>query len=93
MSEKKMIMILGLIDVLIAVLAALMSFGPHIDKVMYVAGVYLILKGLLFINSIVSILDILAGVILLIGIYVTLPAWAFWIVAIFLIQKGIFSLF
>ena len=86
-------LLLGLIDVLIAVEAVLLGYGHYISALIWAAAAYLILKGLLFIKSIASILDIIAGLLLVLALVVKLPMAVFWAIAIYLVQKGIFSFF
>jgi|GEM_PF-2960553 len=86
-----LLQIFGLLDVVIGVSAVLMAFGLYWKAFILGAGIYLIAKGLLFIRSIASILDIAAGALLLIGLFVVLPKQVFFILALVIVQKGIFS--
>ncbi len=55
---------------------------------------YLIIKGLIFVISkdIASILDIVSGIVIYFSLTYSLPGFVIILVALFLIQKGIFSL-
>jgi len=87
--------ILGILDIFIAVCFWLFgNFHLFPGKFIFALGVILFLKGLIFIIgfSFVSILDIIFGIIIAVSSSITLPAWAAIIIALFLLQKGIFSL-
>jgi len=86
-------LLLGLIDIIIAIVAVLLSFGIHLNALAYIAGAYLVLKGMLFLKSFASVIDMVAGILLLLGILFAFPPWVFWVIAAYLVQKGIFSLF
>jgi len=93
-----LIKILGIADItaaLIFFISTIFSFIPQ--KIIIIISVYLIIKGIIFaiMLDIASIIDIIAGTIILSSIYVSAtlmhPIIVF-IVCFFLIQKGIFSL-
>ncbi len=88
--------ILGILDILAAIIFWIYSFFGFIPEVIVVlAGLYLLIKGIVFLISmdIASLLDVLAGLTILISTTVTLPEIITVIVSLFIIQKGIFSLF
>jgi len=86
-------LLLGILDLLIAVLAGLMAFGIFFKTIAFIAGAYLVIKGILFIKSFASILDLIAGIAIIVGLYVTLQPALLLIVAVYLAQKAIFSFF
>ena len=88
-----MLILLGLIDVFSAVLSGLMFYGIISKIVIMVFGIILLIKGLVFIKSLASMIDLFAGAVLITGIFFSIPPLLFWIAAILLIQKGIFSFF
>jgi len=86
-----MIIFLGILDIIIAISAALFTYGIYSQWLMIVLSVYLMVKGAIFIRSVASIIDIAAGAILILGLFVTLPNTLFWVIAAYLLQKGILS--
>ena len=90
-----LIKILGALDIFIAV--CFWIFGVlHVlpEKFIFILGLILIIKGAIFIIHLnfVSILDIIVG-----GLIMLATIWAFpyvmtILIALFLLQKGIFSL-
>lgn len=84
--------ILGLIDLLTALSVVLLRFG--IAKTMALAlAIYLIIKGIIFIKNITSMIDIAAGVVVLIAALGYFTPIITWIAAIWIAQKGVISLF
>ncbi len=79
----------GILDIIAGVVLALTYFGIG-DGAGVFFGIYLIGKGLMFINNIVSIIDIIAGVALLITVFYGESVFI-WIFVLWLIQKGFFS--
>jgi len=93
--KKPMIVkILGVLDLLAAFLIFALSFGigiPHWIIIIFI--IILLAKGaFIFTGSIASVFDILAGVILIFGLFFALPQWIFFIPGILVLQKGILSL-
>ena len=86
-------LLLGLMDISAAVLLGLMFFHVLFKVIIIIFGIALLIKGLIFIKSLASIIDLFAGAVLLAGIFFTIPSILFWIASILLIQKGIFSFF
>ena len=87
--------LLGIVDIMAALVLLMSGFIPA--KVIVIVGIYLIIKGLLFnvlkIN-LVSIVDAIIGVFMLLGVYAGFSVNFFRVLFfVFLIQKGIFSLF
>jgi hypothetical protein len=64
------------------------------NRIIIIAGIYLLVKGLIFVILLdfASAIDIIAAVIILISVLVHIPVILTAIVLLFLIQKGIFSL-
>ncbi len=85
------IKILGIADLATALSILLLRFGI-LPTMAFALGIYLIIKGVVFIKSITSMLDIAAGIIILIAFYGHFNI-ATWIAAIWTIQKGVISLF
>jgi len=89
-----MIMILlGVIDLLVGILAGATALGFASKIFLYIAAAYLIIKGLIFIKSLASLIDLLAGIALISSMFFAIPPVVLWIAAIVLIQKAIFSFF
>ena len=84
-------LLLGILDILIAVMAGFMAWGISYKVLAIIAGVYLLGKGLVFIKSLASIIDLIAGFAIISSLFFTVPPILLWISAILLIQKGIFS--
>ena len=85
-----LVQIFGLLDILggIALLLSKLGADYHI---FYILGLIIITKSLIFFNAI-SFVDVLAGLFL---IFTPLVGFGFftWILIIWLLQKGCFSLF
>lgn len=89
------IKILGILDILTALLFWLSAFFHIIpEKILLIVAFYLLAKGIFFIISrdIASILDVISAGIIFISLNFTLPAIVVILVALFLLQKGILSL-
>ena len=87
--------ILGVLDVFIAVCLwffAVLGLVP--SKFIFILGIILVVKGLIFILglSIISFLDIVVGLIIIIASFINMPQFVMILLVLFLIQKGIFSL-
>ena len=86
--------LLGLIDVLIGIDFGLMAFGILSLKIIsLIFGIYLMGKGLVFISSIASFIDLFAGILLIASYFVVLPSFLLIIAGLLVVQKGIFSFF
>jgi hypothetical protein len=83
--------ILGWADLMAALSILLLKFGVA-PQLAFAAALYEIIKGGIFIKSITSIIDIIAGILILIAFYGYFN-FLTWIAAIWLTQKGIISLF
>ena len=86
--------ILGALDIFIAICFALFGLlGMFPYNFIMILGAVLLIKGLAFgfILNIISILDIISGLIILISYY-GMPKPLVLFVALFLVQKGIFSM-
>jgi len=85
--------LLGILDIFSAlVLLSTYFFTPTI--LIWIAGAYLIIKGAIFLVSwtIVSILDVIAGIILLSTLTFQIPTVLLILTSFFLLQKGVISL-
>jgi len=85
-------LLLGLIDILMAIIAVLLGYGIYFKAVVLIASLYLIVKGAIFIKSVASMIDIAAGLLILLALFVKLPLIILLVIAIYLFQKGIFSI-
>ena len=83
--------ILGLLDLLAALSILLLRFNA-VKTMAFALGIYLIIKGIIFIKSVTSVLDIAAGAIILIAFYGYFNILT-WVAAVWLVQKGVISLF
>ena len=89
-----MIKFLGVLDILAALSFIVSALLFQIPLLIYIFGIYLMIKGAIFIFSkdLASILDIIAGLILISSLTINLPWFIVMITSLFLVQKGIFSL-
>ncbi len=88
-----MIKLLGILDIIASAFLFFSVLNIYFPKQMgIVIAIYLILKGIIFITSLVSIIDVLSGIMLLAGFYFIIPRVIVIVIAILLLQKGIFSL-
>ncbi len=90
-----LVKLLGILDIFIAV--CFWIFGVfHIlpEKFIMILGIILLVKGVIFIIglSIASIIDIVCAIIIIIATSVNVPLVMIVLVALFLVQKGLFSL-
>ncbi len=83
--------ILGLADLAAALSILLLRFEA-VPQLALILGVYEIIKGLVFIKSVTSIVDIAAGLAMLLAFYTHVGILT-WIAAIWLTQKGVISVF
>ena len=89
------IKILGVLDILSGFLFWLNGFFNILpDSLMMIIVFYLIIKGLVFVFSkdIASMLDVGSGIVIYLSITFSLPGIIIFLVAFFLLQKGILSL-
>lgn len=85
-----MIKLLGIIDLIIALIFILVQWDIGI-KYAAIAAIYLIVKGIIFIFDIASVIDLITGVYLILVILGIHSAFSV-IFIIWLAQKGFFSL-
>ena len=83
----------GLIDILSSLLFGLIFFGVYLKTITLILGIYLIIKGLVFLNALASIIDIAAGIILILSNFYAFPNSILAILGLLMLQKGIFSFF
>jgi len=87
--------ILGSLDLVAAMVFYLAeSFNLFATKTILIIGIYILVKGILFVITmdLASILDIFSGIIIILSTFITLHSLIIFLVAFFLIQKGLFSL-
>lgn len=86
------LILFGILDLIGALFFALAHFDIGV-KITLIFALYLILKSLLFLPNIPSFVDIFSAIyILLVLVGFVYPVMS-WLVILWLIQKGIFSLF
>ena len=83
--------LLGFLDFFSGLLLLILQFH-HWTALGLWFGLYLLVKGIVFISNVVSMMDILAGIMMILaaGGY-TFPFT--WVFVLWLLQKGFFSLF
>ncbi|MDD5192061.1 MAG: hypothetical protein PHH54_05725 [Candidatus Nanoarchaeia archaeon] len=89
------IKVLGILDLFVGLV--FWTFGIfHIipSNFVLILGLFLLVKGAVFVINLnsVSILDIISALIIILATSVVLPKLVVILIAIFLIQKGIFSM-
>ena len=87
---------LGILDILAGAFFWLFAFFNFIpESFILIAAFYLLAKGVAFLISkdVASILDIIAAIIFFLVLSFTLPGWLVIITTLYLVQKGVFSLF
>ncbi len=88
------IKILGVLDIISAVLFWLFIFFNIFGPLLYIVLAYLLAKGAIFFISgnFISILDIISGSIIFAFLSASLPKFIGIIVVLYLVQKGILSM-
>lgn len=84
--------LMGLMDLLSIAVLLLFRYGVVSQKVLIIAAIYLMIKGILFFKNIVSLIDFGVAIIFalaLFGVYNVLT----WIAIIWILQKAALSLF
>lgn len=81
---------LGLIDLIIGLFLGLMLYDITFKTLAVIFGIYLIVKGILFL-SFASMIDLFAGIILITSYFFHIPGFLISIAALLLLQKAIFS--
>jgi len=88
--------LLGILDILSAVLFFAFAYLGWISRTfLVVVALYLILKGAVFVllaKSVVSGLDVIAGIIVFVSLDIVFSSLVVLIVVLYLLQKGVFSL-
>lgn len=86
--------LLGFADIVAGLLFLASFYQIDIPRGLMIAfGVYLIIKGLVFLMNFFSLIDIACGVLLLLGFAISLPSFVVIGLAAFLSLKGLASLF
>ena len=83
--------LLGLIDILAAANLGLIIFSVSIKILAIILGSYLIVKGLIFLRSFASFIDLFAGILMIASLYFSIPQPVLLIAGFLMLQKGIFS--
>lgn len=90
------IKLLGVLDIFVGIVFWLFGiFNIIPSSFILILGLFLLVKGIVFITglSIISILDIISGIIIVSASGMDMPNLVIILVSLFLIQKGVFSLF
>ena len=84
--------LLGILDVYVGLLLVLASFGVQGPLAM-LAIVLLLIKSLVFFGGILSVLDVLGGLMLLTMLLVEIAVYplVLWLFVLWFLQKGLFS--
>ncbi|MDD5133276.1 MAG: hypothetical protein PHD81_01855 [Candidatus Nanoarchaeia archaeon] len=85
-----MIWILGILDILSAIILVLQKFIPF--KWAIIFPIYIILKSIIFIKDFSSIIDFIAAIFFILAIFGHFYIIT-WLAAFWIVQKGVFSLF
>jgi len=89
-----MVKALGIFDIFAAGLLVAAAYSlPAPKGLIIAAAVYLFLKALIFLMDIGSLFDVIAGILLILSLFMTLPPILLFIVAGLIGLKGIMSLF
>jgi hypothetical protein len=81
---------LGIIDVLCAISMAGIVLGYPLPHLQAISALALIIKGVLFINDVISVIDIAVGIAMFILLWITAPTIALGL-AVYLGIKGLMS--
>jgi hypothetical protein len=92
------VFLLGLIDSIIGAAAILQGYGIFSKTLVWISSVYLAMKGLMFLGAaggveLASLTDMAVAILLLAALFFKLPLIVFWLIGLYLIQKGLFSFF
>jgi hypothetical protein len=82
---------LGILDFLAGISLVFLKFGL-LENIALILGIYLIVKSIIFIKSLASIFDLISGILIVLAAHGMFFPFT-WLVAVWLLQKGIFSLF
>ena len=86
---------LGILDLFSVIIFILYSYTPFkLTTLLIICAIYLLSKGLIFLlfGDLISIIDVVCGIVLLLTLFFILPKLIVMVVCIFIIQKGLFSL-
>ncbi len=89
------IKILGILDIFVGITFWLFGvFGIIPKNFILLIGIILLVKGLMFSikPNITSILDVISAILIISSTSITLPFVIIFLVSLFLLQKGVFSL-
>ena len=80
----------GIMDLMARMIMILFSFNIIFANLGWMFGIYLVLKGIIFIRSLTSLVDIVAGILIILAVFGIINILT-WIAAFWLLQKGFFS--
>jgi len=89
------IKILGILDIFVGIIFWLFGvFGIIPKSFILLIGIILLVKGLIFSikPNITSILDVISAILIISATSITFPFIVIFLVSLFLLQKGVFSL-
>ena len=86
-----LVKLLGIVDLFAGVVLLLLRFGFGTDVALWL-GIYLMVKGVVFIANVVSMMDILAGIMMVLAAFDFYFSFT-WVFVLWLLQKGFFSFF
>ena len=92
------IKILGILDILAAVLLIIQNYFTFIEilpsSIIWIIGIYILIKGIAFalILDFASFIDIICGIVIILSIFFAVPKILIGLVIFWILQKGFFSL-
>lgn len=88
--------ILGILDIVVGILFWIFGifYFESLGGLMFILGLFLLVKGLVFAagGDVISVLDVIFGIVIIIGVTISMPKFVVIVISLFLLQKGIFSL-
>ena len=84
------VQLFGILDVLAALSVVLLKLDIFVWISLFL-GVYLIIKSLIFFKSVASWIDLICGIVIIVSFFGFFSVLS-WVVALWLAQKGFFSL-
>ncbi len=84
---------LGVLDIFSALILLSLSFNANIVAIflIFFGGILAVKSLFLFSGDLSSIIDLFSSFILFLSLFFSMPAFLLWILAFFLLQKGIVS--
>jgi len=84
--------ILGLLDILTGISIALFEFGAVPGRIIFSLSFYLIIKAIVFFGDFMSIVDGIIGLYMMLMLIINIEIVS-WLFVVYLVLKGISSLF